>query len=578
MSLKDIVDFSDFVIDSVAAELEAHGIRKAFQYDSYAGKTKFIAVVLSEPIPFQAQDVKHFTHIPSPGVADKIKDFFGLAGSARRLSKFTFRGRIIGPNSPHWFLPDPCDPAYAGGDAESRADLLKLISMHTLFTSTEEYQLQSGKTLPNRGDLVLVELEYNVFGYDLQKGEFRDVVTATDAFTNITNMSPGWQSSVGCREPLQAAFSSAQRSPPPHRQTPHKGAKPVHDPVQPGQPPPVVPKSGPGGPQPGPGLYRPKRVITLPQGMRKCREGELCDGYAQAKFYRTANRGPDDIKLIVVHATAGGGTASGGAMRMQRGPTTPVTCPPKRKDGTGGCPEDQSIMHNDKLRYKCPGFGLCQAQRKPYKIKEVHSSAHYFVDKAGIIIQGVADKDLANHATVANGQSIGIEHVGTTKDPGAWSEELMDASARLAAGLARKYNIPIQMAGISAPAGGCRKLSDPGCGPRGGAYDMWPNEMGYDMSEAQIGVPVVYEPRTPTGAPIEEGFIAHSTIDPVNRSDPGQYWDWDNYLSRVQSYVDKPPPEHRDEHLALAEGEAPGISGVHCKDWIWDDESWADCP
>ena len=135
MSLKKTIDFSDFVTSMEAGELEAQATRKTFEYDSYAKQTRFVAIVLSEPIPLSSVDVQHFTKIPTPTFLDDVRK--SLAGTtpadARRLSKFSFKARILGPNSPHWFLPDPCDAAYSGTDADSRAKNLKLITMHTTF-------------------------------------------------------------------------------------------------------------------------------------------------------------------------------------------------------------------------------------------------------------------------------------------------------------------------------------------------------------------------------------------------------------------------------------------------------------
>ena len=182
MSLKEKIDFSDVATPEEANELRANFIRKAFEYDSYADQTRFIAIVLSEPIPLNAGDVKHFTNAPEPSFMHTVRQSLALAPTGpRRISKFAFKARILGSNSPHWFLPDPCDAAYSSDPARA----LKIIATHTTFISTEDYQVQSGKKLPNRGDLVLVELDKNVFGYNLQSGRFVDVMEATDAIHNI---------------------------------------------------------------------------------------------------------------------------------------------------------------------------------------------------------------------------------------------------------------------------------------------------------------------------------------------------------------------------------------------------------
>ena len=444
MSLKDTIDYGDVVTDLGSLELESHAIRKSFQYDSYAGKTRFIAIVLSEPLPLQSRDAGHFTNTPKISTVDKIKSFFGIQGSAHRISKFTFRGRIVEHNSPHWFLPDPCDPAYAGGDS---AELLKLIGMHTLFVSTEEYQLQAGKKLPNRGDLVLVDLENNIFGYNLQRGAFVDVIHATDAMHNITSFV-----GAACGQTLQASFAA-------HTGT---GTAP----------------SGYGSHQPNSPVVGGPAVTVRP-----CQPGELCDSYVQARYYRTANRDASKIRLIVIHATAGSaGTnkALPSMKRLARGPTIAVRAP---RGYTG-----PTVLHGGKKRLPCTS-GPCIAQGKPYQLKEVKSSAHYTVDQGGNVVQGVADKDVANHAVGVNNVSIGIEHTGTANDPNEWNYTIYDESAKLSAALCIKYNIP------------ATRIMDE------------------------------------TGT----GFIGHVDTKNTTHTDPGPYWDWDKYLNWVQHYIDNPP-------------------------------------
>jgi len=202
VSIRDIIDFSDFVIPEEAIELVQHTIRRAFQYDWFSGRKRFTAIVLTEPIPMQTEDIELFTNVPKPSVADDIRSFFGLSRAPRRISKFTFHTRILGYNSPHIFLPDPCDPN--SPYQSNPAALLKLIALHTRCTSTEEYSLQSGKKLPNRGDLVLIDLEYGDNGYNLQEATFVDVILPTDGEHNIDTY-------VGsaCNTSLAASFAGA---------------------------------------------------------------------------------------------------------------------------------------------------------------------------------------------------------------------------------------------------------------------------------------------------------------------------------------------------------------------------------
>jgi hypothetical protein len=71
----------------------------------------------------------------------------------------------MGPNSPHEFLPDPCDPSYFG-DPDY---VYKLIQMHTTFLSETTAETATQVT---RGDIVSVELEPTEASYNLQHGKY----------------------------------------------------------------------------------------------------------------------------------------------------------------------------------------------------------------------------------------------------------------------------------------------------------------------------------------------------------------------------------------------------------------------
>lgn len=123
------------------------------------------------------------------------------------------------------------------------------------------------------------------------------------------------------------------------------------------------------------------------------------------------------------------------------------------------------------------------------------ASAHYAVGWDGTVVQMVNDKDMAWHAgrkgstgiDGMNERSIGIEHVGFAHAmwPGSeteWSKDLLNASAKLVAELARKYDIPID----------------------------------------------------------RDHIIPHAIVDPERRSDPGPYWPWDWYIRRIKWYYRRP--------------------------------------
>jgi N-acetyl-anhydromuramyl-L-alanine amidase AmpD len=380
----------------------------------------------------------------------------GATGTAEGANRrFAFKARILGSDSPHVFLPDVCDPAFAADEDY----IYKVIAMHTTFISTNVYE----GVAVTRGDMVLVELEKSGQTYNLEYGMFKTLLsaesptaTAGTACSSLANLVGGWEAP----QPMQM------------------GDVPVD-----------------GG-----------TVSAGGASPRKCSGTEFCTQFIQAKHYRAASRTASDIRMVVVHATAGkGGTsrAIGGATRMAKGPTHAVTA---KKGYTG-----PTVEYGGKTREACRS-GICKQQGKPYQLTEPPVSAHYFVDQGGNIVQGVADKDIAYHGSNTNSYSIGIEHTLTTKDPAEYTDVLYDAAAKLGAKLAIKYDIPV------------KRTTD------------------------QKGT----------------GFIAHSDISQKNpHADPGDLWDWDKYMKKIQHYVDNP-----GEGLQEAGGssEAVATADDKCKD------------
>jgi N-acetyl-anhydromuramyl-L-alanine amidase AmpD/predicted secreted protein len=134
-------------------------------------------------------------------------------------------------------------------------------------------------------------------------------------------------------------------------------------------------------------------------------------------------------------------------------------------------------------------------------------SAHYIVSKTGEIIAMVYDRDIAHHAGnwEYNKHSIGIEHEGYVNDPNSYTEAMYQASANLVRWLVQKYNIqvihPVEIA-PSSPT----------------------------TSTGIIGHDQVPDPNDPN----QGGGINHHT-------DPGEYWDWDYYISLVAEAQESSP-------------------------------------
>lgn len=120
-----------------------------------------------------------------------------------------------------------------------------------------------------------------------------------------------------------------------------------------------------------------------------------------------------------------------------------------------------------------------------------HASSHYVVSRSGGIVQLVHQSDIAWHAGnwAVNVRSVGIEHEGVVNDPAGFTRAQYDASARLAAYIARRSLIPIDRSRF----------------------------IGHS------------EVPHPSRAGVRGGFDGHT--------DPGPRWNWRLYLRLVRKYA-----------------------------------------
>lgn len=113
-------------------------------------------------------------------------------------------------------------------------------------------------------------------------------------------------------------------------------------------------------------------------------------------------------------------------------------------------------MENAEKPYSAENVALWFAGRA--KDPAPRASAHYCIDEDSIV-QCVRDTDRAWHAGPINGKSIGLEHAGYAKQTIVdWfdrpSQAILWRSARLAAKLCKRYEIPIVMASEESIANG----------------------------------------------------------------------------------------------------------------------------
>jgi len=163
---KNFLDWTEFTTPASGRDLQQNSIRKTLKYDVYQDKTKFKAIALTDmhPLSQEATDI----------VIQSGYDYDAISSGDRASMKnvrWVFRARILGKDSPHNFIPDPCDTTYI----RKKADMARAMSytqMHTQFITPTDYDFKRGQAIVRQGDVVWVELDKNVAGYNLQMGRF----------------------------------------------------------------------------------------------------------------------------------------------------------------------------------------------------------------------------------------------------------------------------------------------------------------------------------------------------------------------------------------------------------------------
>jgi len=143
---------------------------------------------------------------------------------------------------------------------------------------------------------------------------------------------------------------------------------------------------------------------------------------------------------------------------------------------------------------------------KTFQGPDRRASAHFGIERSGLITQMVNEKDRAWHAgsRIVNDFTIGIEHAGFADEKAigdylGFSREQIEASAQLVAKLLHKYNLPPTRAHV--------------------------------FGHAEVGVCKGRErakPGEPRLGETHGGASCHY--------DPGPYWNWDDYMDRVGHY------------------------------------------
>ena len=169
-------------------------------------------------------------------------------------------------------------------------------------------------------------------------------------------------------------------------------------------------------------------------------------------------------------------------------PATIIDPSPNFGDRTNvvGSVIDSVVMHTTEVSL--------QETLNIFRTRASSVSSHFVIAENGDIYEMVDTTRRAWHATYYNDRSIGIEMVGFADDPNTWNEDNLNALADLLAWLVTAYpTIPIGH-------------------PGGDAYDFGSN---YNLP----------------------GLVAHSQVQPWNKSDPGIYFPWNDVINDVNAKI-----------------------------------------
>ena len=164
---KNYFSFLDFNFTDGAIDLFHNTIRGSFEYDSLTDDV-FEARVLT---------------VPTPIVDDATSIQYTSTGL---FQKYSFRARILGANSPHKFLEDPCLLDDATDDS-SAGRIFSIIQNHTQVVISN----QESDQLPKIGDTVRIKLSRTGNTYDIRKAkQYIGLVNSADGTAVIPSDRP----------------------------------------------------------------------------------------------------------------------------------------------------------------------------------------------------------------------------------------------------------------------------------------------------------------------------------------------------------------------------------------------------
>lgn len=198
MSINDILSADQFTTEGTGMDLLGSSVRNsAASYDFYAGKDVFKAFVLRKVTTGKEMSAEEMSVVLG-------SDHTIETGNA----PFTiYVVRIDDENSPHSFLPMPCNIKTVE-EAEMDPNWA-LINEHTWITSEEDL---------NPGDLILIKLEKNGRSFNLRRGTYMGKLGNDPALLNVSQdicVKPSAAFKKKKKPPAKAPAAPAKASPAP---------------------------------------------------------------------------------------------------------------------------------------------------------------------------------------------------------------------------------------------------------------------------------------------------------------------------------------------------------------------------
>lgn len=181
---RDYLEWSQFEDPDSSVELIRNAIRQSINYDAFNDQRVWQAMVLT---PARRIDNTEAAGLGAPNRPGSSDEGVGIINCSSPM--YRYKARILGENSPHLMLPDPCnlDTSSDSGYVEA------VIEMHIDVLCVSTGQVDP----PGEGDIVQIQLKHNDHSYNMQAAQHMRTIarnTSEDSFLNNQGCSLKFES------------------------------------------------------------------------------------------------------------------------------------------------------------------------------------------------------------------------------------------------------------------------------------------------------------------------------------------------------------------------------------------------